>query len=292
MLKSMTAYGRASLKNSLGLFTVEIQSVNRKFLEISSYLPSEFSRFDNEIKKVVGSLVARGFVNVKVTFLPESKTTVAIRPNIPLAKQLKQAWDQIAKELGTEELFDLKFLQGEKNLMIYTEDLSDESLYLESILNALSGAMEHLVAMKDREGQILQQDISFRLSKLKSAIEGIEKFAPEAVSRYRKKLLERIQEVVPGAADEERLLREVAIYAERVDIVEEITRFKSHLNQFADLLISNQTSIGKTLEFLIQELNRETNTIGSKAADVEVTKHVVEIKSELERIREQIQNVE
>jgi len=292
MLKSMTAYGRASLKNSLGLFTAEIQSVNRKFLEVNSYLPSEFARFDNEIKKSVSALVARGLVNVKLAFLPESKTTVAIRPNIPLAKQLKNAWDEIAKELKTEDIFELELLQNEKNLMIYTEDLTDESLYLESILTVLSAAMRQLVAMKDKEGQELQRDILVRLEKLKIAIEGIDRLAPDAVLRFRKKLVDRIQEAVPGAADEERLLREVAIYAERVDIVEEITRFRSHLSQFSDLIASSHTSIGKTLEFIIQELNRETNTIGSKASDVEVTRYVVEIKSELERIREQIQNVE
>lgn len=292
MLKSMTAYGRASLKNSLGVFTAEIQSVNRKFLEVNSYLPSEFARFDNEIKKSVSALVARGLVNVKLAFLPESKTTMAIRPNIPLAKQLKNAWDEIAKQLKTEDVFELEFLQNEKNLMIYTEDLTDESLYLESILTVLSEAMRQLVAMKDKEGQELQRDILVRLGKLRSSIEGIDRLAPDAVLRFRKKLIDRIQEAVPGAADEERLLREVAIYAERVDIVEEITRFRSHLSQFSDLIVSSHTSIGKTLEFIIQELNRETNTIGSKASDVEVTRYVVEIKSELERIREQIQNVE
>lgn len=292
MLKSMTAYGRASLKNSLGLFTIEIQSVNRKFLEVNSYLPSEFSRFDNEIKKNVSALVARGLVNVKLVFLPESKATVSVRPNLPLARQLKSAWDDIAKELKTEDGFELELLQNEKHLMIYTEELADESLYSQSILQVLNEALGKLIVMKDKEGRELQRDILVRLGKLRDAIEGIDRLAPDAVSRFRKKLVDRIQEVVPGAADEERLLREVAIYAERVDIVEEVTRFKSHLNQFSELLISSQTSIGKTLEFIIQELNRETNTIGSKASDVEVTKHVVEIKSELERIREQIQNVE
>lgn len=296
MLRSMTAYGRAALTTQLGHFYAEIQSVNRKYLEISTALPYGFSRFDSDIKKLLGSTLHRGQINIKIVASFENKAPLMVIPNIPQAKQMKAAWDRIAKELGLSEEkgFTLDLLSGENNLLLYEEDLQDDEQYREIIMEVVKLALQPLTAMKIVEGKNLQADITKRLLYLNNAIEQIAQKSPGATEKYRKKLHDRLCEVLGGCSleTEERILREVAVYAERIDITEEIIRFKSHINQANKLLNSEEYQVGKTFEFLIQELHREINTIGSKSADVEVAHLVVEVKSELERIREQIQNVE
>lgn len=295
MLKSMTAYGRACVISPLGRFSVEIQSVNRKHLEINTFLPKEFVRFDTDIKKWIALKVGRGQINVKVSVVFEVFSPLTITPNIPLAKQIKTAWDKIAQELNLPEDqgFKLDFLANESEILLYDENFQDEEQYRQTLNDAISQALEELIVMKTREGNILYQDIKNRLDRLSILIKEIALKAPGATQRYRQRLIERIEEVLRGSVEnEERILREVSIYAERIDIAEELTRFESHLKQVDELIHSNAQGIGKTMEFLVQELNREINTIGSKSSDIEVARHVVDIKSELERIREQIQNVE
>lgn len=288
----MTAYGRASKETSLGRFFVEIQSVNRKFLEINCYLPKELSHFDVEIKKWIGEAVSRGQLNVKLAATFDEKIPFAAKPNIPLARQLKEAWDKIATELGAKG-FSLDLLVNEKNIISYEENFQDEELYRQAIKEAVQSALKELLEMKDKEGKALQNDIAKRLKNLQQWLDQIAQKAPGATTRYRQKLIERLEEVLPGSAEnEEKILREISIYAEKIDIAEETTRFSSHLKQFSDLLDSDIANGGKTLEFILQEMNREVNTIGSKSSDIEVSRLVIEIKSELERIREQIQNVE
>jgi uncharacterized protein (TIGR00255 family) len=291
----MTAFGRASKATPLGRFTVEIQTVNRKHLEINCFLSKELSRFDIDVRKWIGNAISRGSVTFKLFATYEQKAPLVITPNLPLVRQLKTAWDKIAEELGLnkEKSFSLNLISKEQSLMTYEECLQDEEAYRQAIREVVEETLKELVQMKDREGKALQFDIVQRLGNLQKGIQQIEKRAPDAPTKYRQKLIERLEEILPGSVEnEDRILREIAIYAERVDIAEEITRFQSHLTQFLDLLNSSTESVGKTLEFLVQELNREINTIGSKSADIEITRLVIEIKSELERIREQIQNVE
>lgn len=293
MLKSMTAYARASLKKPIGQFVVEIQSVNRKFLEINSHLPQELMRFDGEVKKWVGESVSRGHISVKLFVDFDHLSPISVKPNLPLVRQIKSAWDKIADELGIPQEFSLNLLKDQKDILLFTEEFEDAESYRLAIKEAVSLTLDELMKMKLIEGQELLKDINFRLEILQKAIEQIELLAPEATVKYRERLISKMNEVVPGFIEnEERVLREVCLFAEKVDVAEEITRYKSHLKQFSDLLNSDSGTIGKTLEFLVQEINRETNTIGSKASNVEVSKLVIEIKTELERIREQIQNVE
>jgi uncharacterized protein (TIGR00255 family) len=293
MLKSMTAYARAQAKKPVGRFVVEIQSVNRKFLEINASIPQELLRFDGEIKKWIGELLHRGQINFRLFVDYTSITPVSVIPNLPLVQQLKKAWDKIANELGIDESFTLDLIKEEKGVLLYTEEFQDEEIFRQGIKEAVDQALSDLIKMKKTEGSHLLDDINKRLDSLKLSIEQIELFAPEATLKYREKLIGKLMEVSPGFIEnEERILREICLFAEKIDIAEEVTRFKSHLKQFSDLLNSDSGTIGKTLEFLVQEINRETNTIGSKASHIEVSKLVIEIKSELERIREQIQNVE
>lgn len=295
MLRSMTAYGRASRTTVLGRFVVEMQSVNRKHLEISVFLPKELTRFDADLRKLVGARVFRGQVTVKVSAYFDKCTPCVVTPNLPLARQLKAAWDAIAKDLKFESTeFTLEFLLNEQGVLLYEEDLQDEEQYRSDLLDVASEALDYFFDMRTREGKALEHDISSRLTRLKEYLDKIAVLSQGAVGKYRQKLLDRIEAVVPGILkDEERILREICLFADRIDIAEEITRFYSHLEQCGNLLTLAETnSVGKKLEFLLQEMSREVNTIGSKSADVEISHLVVEMKSDLERIREQIQNVE
>lgn len=296
MLKSMTAYSRSISVGPLGRFVVELQSVNRKFLEVNTYLPKTLLRFDADIKKWIGQQVLRGQINVRLSATFDQVKAAVVKPNLPLAAQLKSSWDQIAKHLGISPAeFSLGLISSQEGLLEYEEELDCEGEVKEALCALFSRALEQLAEMKLREGAALQADISQRLESLKRAIDIIEAKAPESVKKYREKLQQKLQEALAGLAisdNDERLLKEVCLFADKVDVAEEITRFNSHLGQFRVLLDDARHGVGKTLEFLVQELNREVNTIGSKSADVEIARLVIDIKAELERIREQIQNVE
>lgn len=293
MLKSMTAYARASTKKSIGHVVIEIQSVNRKFLEINNVLPQELLFLDCEIKKWIGEYVTRGQINLRLFVQYENASPITVKPNLPLVRQIKNAWDAVAEELKVSEPFKLELLLQEKGILLYTEEFSEKEAYIKAIHETLALALTDLMEMKAKEGENLRKDIAQRIDNIQRFVEQIEVFAPDATKKYREKLIEKINEVHPGFIEnEERILREICLFAERVDIAEEVTRLKSHLKQFNDLLKGEVASVGKTLEFIVQEMNREANTIGSKASLVEVSKLVIEIKSEIERIREQIQNVE
>lgn len=292
----MTAYGRASLALPLGLFAVEIQSVNRKHLEVHVLLPKELQRFEVEIKKILGSQLSRGQISVKVSLTSQESTPLEVSINIPLVRQLKAAWDKVTTDLGldpTTQKFDLNLFLIQPGVLLYNENLQDESEYRQAIELVTQDALVKLVGMKDREGATLQEDVEMRLHHLSDCIEQISSKTTGATSKYRQKLVERLEEVLAGCVEnEERILREVCLYADRVDIVEEVIRFRSHLKQMHELLISKEMHVGKTLEFIVQELHREINTIGSKSSDMEISRLVIEVKSDLERMREQIQNIE
>lgn len=291
----MTAYSRVSVETEVGHFLIEIQSVNRKYLEINTDLPKDLLRFDSNIKKWITNAISRGQVNVKVFSVADKEKSLMIIPNIPLAREIKNAWDKIAQELGLsgKEGFNLQMLLEEKDILNYEEVLHDVDLYQKILHEIIQKGLKDLIDMKTQEGAHLQQDILQRLNLLAEAIKKIEAKADNSVSKYRQKLIQRLEEVLPGSVEnEDKILREVCIYAEKVDVSEEIVRFHSHLKQVQVLIHSEATNIGKKLEFLLQELHREINTIGSKCADVDISHAVVDVKTELERIREQIQNVE
>jgi len=293
-IKSMTAYGRGSVTTDVGHFIIELQSVNRKFLEVVVTLPRELSQFEIELKKWLAPHLARGQVTVKVTAIFDGAVPFVVRPNLPLARQLKKAWHEVAKVLEVQgEHFQLSLLERAEGLFVYEENQGEEEHYRHILKQVLDVALNGFLQMKRQEGAVLQADIVERLAIIRQSLFVIRQKAPLAVKKYRDKLVARLQELLPGSVEnEERILREIALFAEKVDIAEELTRFSCHLGHFEELLYSASPSVGKTLEFVLQELNREINTIGSKSSDLEVARAVIDIKSELERIREQIQNVE
>lgn len=290
MLKSMTAYGRSSLVTPVGRFVAEIKSVNRKFLDISIVTQKGLSCFETEIRDWVSSQINRGKVDVSIWATFEGTPPVKVTPNLALAKEIKGAWDQIAEALKLDESCNVEMLQKEPGILIYEENVEDLEVYRKILKEAIEMALNEAMKMKMAEGAALQKDIENRLKKMGEWVEQIEKKADGSVQKYREKLVQRIGELTPDVDD--RILKEIALYAERIDISEEITRFKSHIKQFFQYLASGTEGVGKTLEFLVQELLREANTIGSKSQDVEISRINVEIKTEIERIREQIQNVE
>jgi uncharacterized protein (TIGR00255 family) len=295
MLRSMTAYGRAAKETSLGRFTAEIQSVNRKHLEINVFLPKELSRFDVDVKKWISAAVGRGQISVKFTAVFNDNIPLAVSANIPLALKIQEAAGELsaALDLPSSHELTLKMLAEQPDILLFDELMVDEDLYRDILKDVFDAALKGFLTMKTQEGHAIFIDISQKLGVLHQEIKHIALHAPNATKRYRQRLTERLQEFTSGTVEsEERLLRELGIFAERIDISEEVTLFEAHLKQFSEVISIKNESVAKTLEFLIQEMNRETNTIGSKSSDLDVSRRVVEMKSILERIREIIQNVE
>lgn len=290
MLISMTGFGRSVRKSSFGRIIVEIQSVNRKHLELLVSLPKELSLYEMEIRKAVSEKIGRGQVSLRV-YLSAEEFSGLVLPDVELLKQIKKAWTGIARECGCDEKgIDLPFLL--QNLpQNGSPEWREEQLQAikESVQEALQAALE----MKGHEGKALERDMVERLRQIRECVRQIETLSPGQVVKQRAKLAERMAEALqPGSDLDERLLREIAFFAEKVDIAEELTRLRSHLEQFGSILSSKEKSVGRKLEFVVQEMGREINTIGSKSLDAMISRHVVEAKSELEKIREQIQNVE
>lgn len=289
----MTGYGRASLEREGMQVVVEISAVNRKHLDINLALPRHFIRFDPEIRKTVGSRVFRGHISLRIGVAFVKSAPVEVRPNIALADKLFQGWRQIAEALRINETLSLSLLEGESDLFTFEENALQMEACGKLILDAVEMALLPFLAMKEQEGLVLEKEIRTRLDAIANRFRQIHPFASGATEKYRLKLLDKLKSSLPEIdVDEGRVLREIALFADRIDIAEELVRFESHLTQFFGLLKSDEVAAGKKAEFILQELAREINTIGSKSSEIEITKSVIDIKSELEKIREQIQNVE
>jgi len=287
-LKSMTAYGRSSHSSSIGTIEVEIQSLNRKNLDVRVYCASELKRFEINIQKWAAHWVTRGQLTVKIHALYEKESPVSVQPNLPLAREIKRAGDMIAEDLLIQDPnFSTRLLGRHDGLLVFTEDWGDESVYIEALKTAFDQAAEEFVVMKSLEGTHLAEDIQSRIHLLETSINKIEKACEGSVEKRKAKLLDLIE----AAQDDEALLREVAFYADKVDIQEELTRFRSHLKQFLQCIEAGG-AVGKKMDFIVQELFREITTIASKSAEIEVKQLTIEVRGEIERIREQIQNIE
>lgn len=290
----MTGYGNAQL-NERGIhINVEILSVNRKHLDINIVLPRHLSRFDPDIRKLISSKVFRGHLIVRIGVTFDEGSPLVVRPNLALARELYRGWQEIAQGLGIDSktMFSLSLLEKEPEL--FTFDETDMMKNLQPlILRAVEEALKPFLLMRESEGKLLELEILQKIKQLKRSVAEIEKYSANATDKYRQKLITRMQEVLPALdTADDRLLKEIALFSEKIDIAEEMMRLKAHLDQFEKLLQETKETPGKTAEFLLQELNREINTTGSKSSELAITRLVVDIKGELERIREQMQNVE
>jgi uncharacterized protein (TIGR00255 family) len=292
--RSMTGYGNAALREEGVQISAEILSVNRKHLDINIILPRHLTRFDPDVRKLIAASVFRGHLVVRISAVFEEGSPLVVCPNLALAKELYKGWQEIAAGLGIDAkaMFSLSLLEKEPELFTFAETPLMTRLQ-PLILQTVEKALRPFLIMREKEGKLLELDISKKIDGLKKSVQEIEGHAAQATGKYRQKLLSKMQEVLPtiDTADE-RLIKEIALFAEKVDVAEEILRLQSHLEQFAKLLKETRDTPGKTAEFLLQELNREINTIGSKSSELAITRIVVEMKGELERIREQMQNIE
>jgi len=277
----MTAYGSARLAAKGSKWRAEVHSVNRKLLDISVHLPRELLSLDLDVRKSVGASVHRGQVTVRIHYESEE-----LQGPLLMLKSLKAKWQGLAKKLGFDPAqVDFRFLAD--RLEEGAEAPVDKALKGE-LEKVLGQALEGFVAMREKEGAALAKDLQARLKTIRAELKKIEGKTPTLTKRYEERLKEKL-----GEPMDERLLKEVVIYADRVDTSEEITRLHSHLDQFSGLLQGKKEAvIGRTLDFLTQEMGREINTLGAKAADVEITRSVILVKSEIEKIREQVQNIE
>ena len=286
----MTGFGRIVSETFFGQLTVEIQSVNRKYLEVFVSIPKEFSRFELDLRKMIADRITRGQISVRISIVPNANLIEQSLPDIHLLKSAFKGWLKIATELGADpKAIDLPFLM--QHLPAQQKMDSNKEKELHVLKKSVDEALEELIKMKVKEGQILSKDFHARLNHLEKMIASIESLAPDATLKMRERLKEKMREAFEDSSTlDERLLKEVAIFAERVDITEEITRFRSHLVQFRELL--EKGAVGRKMDFLIQEMGREINTIGSKSMEAKISHIVVDVKSEMEKMREQGQNIE
>ena len=292
MSSSMTGFGRASLSTPFGKLVVEIQSVNRKYADVFVTIPKELSRFEPEVRKAVADFALRGQITLKIYFTPETQNLDSLLPNPETLRHLKQAWEKIAVSAGLKaEPIDLPFL------MLYFPfqqkgDWVDDSVF-KFLKEALDTALKELKEMRLKEGKVLFSDLESRLELLEKMNLQVEELAPQAAKKMGEKLRKTMEEFLPkGEGTEEKLFREAALFAEKIDVTEEITRLKSHFGQFRGILNLKNVPVGRKMDFLVQEMGREINTIGSKSLEAKISYLVVEMKSELEKMREQIQNIE
>lgn len=289
----MTGHGRGECSQDGFKITVELSSVNRKQAEVSVNLPRQFELLEGQVRDVINKAIARGRVNVRVTIHAAGRNAAQMRLNSDLARAYAKELAALAKQLKLQSEVSLDHLVRAPGVFQTDEELVGEQDFWPAIESALNKALTALLKMRAREGAHLAKDLAHRVGLLRATVDGVRQHAPQVAERYRTALIERMKSAgLEGIApDDERLLKEVAIFADRSDISEELTRLASHFHQFEELAKSKEP-IGRTLDFLAQEINREINTIGSKANDVEISRAVVTLKAELEKFREQAMNVE
>lgn len=292
MIRSMTGYGKASLSVEGREYQVEIKSVNHRYLDINIKMPKTLGYLEETIKKQISEKIKRGKIDVFITFENNSQEGKNIKINKELAKIYINQLKELAQEENISSNIEVIDIAKFPDILTIKIEQEDEKIKSE-ILQVTKDATDKIIEMKNIEGQKISQDLLARIENIENKIEEISKKSTGLIEEYVVKLEKRIKEILKTEEiDKSRLAQEVVIYADKCSVEEEITRLKSHIYQFKNLIADNNETIGKKLDFIIQEMNRETNTIGSKANNLEITNGVIDIKTELEDIREQTQNIE
>ncbi len=293
MIRSMTGFGRGESSDKVRKFTVEIKSLNHRYVDIIIRMPKHLNYLEENIKKIIKSKVNRGRIEIYISLDNIEETNLKVKANLSLAKCYKDALESLANELEISNYITLDMLSKFPEVLIVEKKEEDEDEIWNCLEKAFQEALDKMIDMRVLEGKELADDIRERGLKVNNILDFIEKRSPVIVNEYKDKLWNRIDEFLGGKheIDEGILANEVAVFADKSNINEEIVRLYSHIRQLTNTLDCNE-SVGRKLDFLAQEMNREANTIGSKVGDIEITNRVVEIKSELEKIREQIQNIE
>ena len=291
-MKSMTGFGRAKLEKNNRIYSVEIKSVNHKYSDISIKLPRSLSYLEDKIRKETALNISRGKIDIYISFENYSEEGKKVVINQELVKEYMQQFELIAKENKLNINIPVTEITKLPDVLTLKETEEEEDIIQNELLECLKQALQNFILMREKEGNKIKEDLKVRISKVESEVKKISEYSTRLVEEYVVKLEERIKEILKtDIIDQSRLAMEVVLYADKCSVEEELTRLKSHIMQFKELIEINST-IGKKIDFLLQEMNRETNTIGSKSGSLEITNLVVNIKTELEDIREQIQNIE
>ena len=291
MIKSMTGYGKSNMSKNLREYQVEIKSVNHRYLDVSVKMPRSLSYLEEEIKKAVSAKVTRGKVDVFITFNNNSLEGRDIKINTEIARMYIQELRNLAETEGIVADIPVTEISKLPDVLTIQNNQDDETIKNE-LLEVTNKAIENLVEMRKVEGEKIAQDLRIRIQDIEEKVKKISSLSTGLIEEYVVKLNTRIKELLQDQEiDEARLAQEVVIYADKCSIEEEVTRLNSHIYQFRELLQTNE-AVGKKIDFMIQEMNRETNTIGSKANNLEITNDVINMKTQIENIREQVQNIE
>lgn len=293
MLTSMTGFGRGEVQKEGKYFNVELKSVNHRYMDMNIKLPKIFTYLEDNIRKVIKRYIKRGRIEVFINYKNLEGRDIQVTTDISLVQQYIKALDEIHDTFKIEKNVDVTTIAGFPDIFKLERREEDGEEIWALLETAIITALEDLLEMRQREGKQLKQDLVKRLEVLMGLMKNIEERSPDIVLEYRERLKKRIKEIMDEKLDldEGRLAIEVALFADKSNITEEIIRFNSHIKQFKSSM-EEEGAVGRKLDFIIQEMNREVNTIGSKANDLIISNIVVEIKSELEKIREQVQNIE
>ena len=292
MLKSMTGFGRAVGELDGYVITVEIKSVNHRYFEFSSRIPRQYGFLEEKLKSFINSKVSRGKVDCFVGIEALNTEAADVVVNNTLACAYVKALKELASSYDLKEDFGAYSIARFQDVLVVKKSEEDEDKLWENVKSVCEEALDKFTAMRAVEGEKLYIDIKSRGENIINTVSFIEERSPQTVKEYNDKLIQRVHELIGDASlDEARIIQEVAIFADKVAVAEETVRLRSHIAQLNEFLDCNEP-VGRKMDFLIQEINREANTIGSKANDVEIARRVVSIKAEVEKIREQVQNVE
>lgn len=289
MAKSMTGYGRSDFSIGAEVFSIEVKSLNHRFIDVHYRGPERFFAFENRIREEVKKTFARGSFSLHIT--ATSAEVPPLKLNLDMARLYIEAAEGLKKELGVKGEADIATLLRLKDIFTFEKKGALGEADWEALKAALYAAFDQLADWRLKEGANLREDLIKKLETLDGILFDVEAHAPKTLEAYRQKLKEEMERLIGGKIDDSRILLEAAIFAERTDINEETARLKSHLDMFRKFLKFDEP-IGKKLDFLCQEIGREINTIGSKANDTKITGYVIDMKGEIEKIREQVQNVE
>ena len=292
MIKSMTGYGKSILEINARKYQVEIKSLNHRYLDISIRMPKQLSYLEETIKQQISSKISRGKIDVFISWENNSIEGRNIKINTELAKAYIEELRKLAKEENLSDNIEVNDIAKYPDVLIVQENQEDETIKNE-IIEVVNKAVNNLVEMKQNEGIKIAEDLQKRLDYIQEEVNKVKEFSTGLINEYIVKLEERIKELLPNnqEIDKNRLMQEIVIYADKCSIEEEVTRLNSHIGQFKEFLKSDET-VGKKLDFIIQEMNRETNTIGSKSNNLNITNGVIDMKTEIENLREQVQNIE
>ncbi len=292
MVRSMTGYGRAQAERGGRDITIEIKSVNSRYFEYSSRMPRSFAFLDDRLKKLVNATISRGKTELTLTVVNVSAPEASISANMELAKGYLEAIRSVSRTLDVPDDVTVSTLARFSDIFTTRKAETDEEQLWQDVRAVAEAAVESFVAMRAAEGEKLKADILSRLDYLERAVGEIETMSAQRVPHYQEKLYARLKALLADTSiDEARVLTEAAIFADKTAVDEETVRLRSHIRQYRDILELSEP-VGRKLDFLTQEMNRETNTIGSKAQELDITRKVVDMKAEIEKIREQIQNIE